>query len=99
MVALSAAVILTISWTAPTERTDGTPLPYEQIESYTVHGGALPELHYLIAYGEEITVETIPGFQCFIVSTNDVYGLESEYAVYCPDVPADSPPNTPVVCP
>lgn len=76
---------LTVSWTAPTARSDGTALPIEQIGGYKLYYGMAPG-----AYLETIdipgpatttaTVEVPPGVYYLVMTTYDTEGRESGYS-------------------
>ena len=102
MIGLMAAVLATVTWSPPTNYTNGEPLPLDHIESYTAYASGLGE--FFITTDTTITIDTIPGYQCFAVQVTTTNGLSSVWYVgtswVCQDIPGDGPPSEPVlVCP
>lgn len=72
---------LTVTWTAPTTREDGTALPSAEIAGYrlswTVRGVAQPDQ---VVTGTSYALDTgsLAGRTCVVLRTVDTDGLESE---------------------
>jgi hypothetical protein len=77
---------MTLQWTAPVARTDGTPLSLSDIAGYHVHYGTSPgnyTNHIDINNGslQSVTLKGLPvGTYYVAMSTYDVSGLESQYS-------------------
>ena len=77
---------ISLSWTAPVSRTDGTPLSMSEIAGYRVHYGTSPGKypnHVNITNGslQSATVTGVPvGTYYVAMSTYDASGLESSYS-------------------
>ena len=71
---------LTVTWTAPTEREDGTPLPASEIAGYRLmrwfNGAEQPEVS-LASIPSVATLDVQPGKHCVAMRTVDTDGLES----------------------
>lgn len=91
------AVEAIVTWNAPTQYTNGEPLPPEHIVSYeVVHDSGVVQ----VVTGLTASFEVDPGMNCFIVRTLATNNLYSIYALVCKDIPGDGPPGEPVlVCP
>lgn len=79
----SADRITNISWVAPTEREDGTPISLSEIAGYRVYygptsGGYTGRFDILDSSANETGVSDLPPGRYYIaVTTLDTYGLES----------------------
>jgi uncharacterized protein YceK len=92
-----------LTWTAPTQRTDGSALPAAQIANYRIQWGTNPSGPFNV--GQEIvpgTVTTVTigrtgyGTRCYTAVTIDTNGLESAPSnTACKTLVA--PPNPPVL--
>jgi len=77
---------MTLQWTAPVTRTDGTPLSLSEIAGYRVHYGTSPGSyphHVDITDGslQSATLTGVPvGTYYIAMSTYDSNGLESSYS-------------------
>ncbi len=77
---------MTLQWTAPVARTDGTPLSLSEIAGYHVHYGKSPgsySSHINITNGslQSVTLKGLPvGTYYIAMSTYDDSGLESQYS-------------------
>jgi hypothetical protein len=77
---------LTLRWTAPVSRADGTPLSLSDIDGYRIHYGKSSgnySSHFNLADGTAQTVSLtgIPvGTYYLVMTTYDVYGRESSYS-------------------
>lgn len=75
--------IVSISWTAPTTRTDGSFLPLSEIAGYRVYRGTDPNNLTLLIDTKDPSVtdlnttETEPGTYYYAATTYDVYDIES----------------------
>ena len=82
----SATGIITLTWTAPVARTDGTPLSLSEIAGYRVHYSTSPgsySNHVNITNGslQSATLTGVPiGTYYVAMSTYDSSGLESGYS-------------------
>ena len=77
---ITSADMVTITWDTPTARTDGTPLPLEQIAHYRLYVDdvLLPEA---INAGLTTTALTLAaGTRCFKMTTVDLDGRESAFS-------------------
>jgi len=83
-----------ITWTSPTERADGTPLPISEISHYDLYAdGAL----LTAVPGGDSTFQSSmdPGEHCFAMKTVDTDGRESVFSnEACKTLPSDSVPNS-----
>jgi ABC-type glycerol-3-phosphate transport system substrate-binding protein len=71
---------ISLSWTAPSTRTDGSSLAVSEIEAYTVYiGESVEELEAALDTDESsATIDNLePGSYYFAVSVTDTEGLES----------------------
>ena len=77
---------VTLSWTAPTKRADGTPLSLADINGYRIHYGKSAgdyTGHVNLADGtaQQVTLIDLPlGTYYLVMTTYDVVGLESGYS-------------------
>jgi hypothetical protein len=77
---------VTIAWTAPVAKADGSPLSLSEIGGYRVHYGTTEgEYPNRIDVNDgsavEVTINDLPlGSYYFVVTTYDVEGLESEFS-------------------
>jgi hypothetical protein len=77
---------VTLSWTAPTKRADGTPLSLADIHGYRIHYGTSAgdyTGHVDLADGtaQQVTLTDLPlGTYYLVMTTYDVVGLESGYS-------------------
>ena len=74
LVALSWLPATTLSWTPPTERTDGTPLSPSEINGYIIYQDDLPYM------GLNDTQVTVPTSHCYTLRTIDTDGRISGYS-------------------
>jgi major membrane immunogen (membrane-anchored lipoprotein) len=75
----------TLEWTAPTTRSDSTPLSLSEIQGYRVYYGTSPsDMTMLVDLNDTITdftVESIPsGNYYFAVTAYDMDGVESGFS-------------------
>lgn len=86
----------TVSWTAPTERTDGTPL--DGLSGYIVFWGQASREYTESAFVDALSlrVEGLDtGTWYFTVVAVDLNGLESEYSAEVSKTFAEAPPEPP----
>jgi hypothetical protein len=82
--ALSGSVSL--SWVAPTSRSDGTPISVSELSGYTVHYGSEPGSYTNSVgiddpFATSLTVTDLPvGTYYFVLTAEDSNGLESDYS-------------------
>lgn len=79
--ALSAnAADVEISWDAPTERVDGSPLSVEEIRQFNIYYLSNGVEQVQSAQGDEstATITSLFGLYAFSMTTVDINGLESE---------------------
>jgi len=75
-----------ITWTAPTQREDSTPLPTNEIETYKVYYGTTSGFYKKQIDLSDIINESaelpgfFPGTYYFVVTTVDIEGRESKYS-------------------
>jgi hypothetical protein len=83
----SSAVALTLSWTAPVTRSDGTPLSLADIDGFYLYYGTSPgnyPNHVNVTDGttQEVTLNNLAvGTYYIVMTTYDVDGRESSYSV------------------
>lgn len=86
-----------ITWTAPTERTDGIPLPVSEIDHYDLYAdGAL----LTAVPGGDSTFESsmAPGQHCFSMKTVDTGDRQSVFSnEVCKTLPSDAVPNSVII--
>jgi len=86
-----------ITWTAPAERTDGTPLPVSEIDHYDLYAdGAL----LTAVPGGASTFESsmAPGQHCFSMKTVDTEDRQSVFSnEVCKTLPSDAVPNSVII--
>ena len=76
----------TLSWTAPSEREDGTPIALSEIAGYRVYyGPSTGNYPHRVDIADSLAVQTIlqnlpPGDYVFVVTTLDTQGRESSYS-------------------
>jgi hypothetical protein len=77
-----AAANISISWVAPTQRVDGSPLAASEIASYqfdvTLNGSALPSFTVPGTATTYTYVDSVKGRYCFKARTVDTAGLQSD---------------------
>ena len=75
-----------LSWSAPTTRTDGTPLSPSELEGYRIYLGTSPDNLVLqeellgISSTEISLIISAPGIYYFAVTAYDADGLESAFS-------------------
>ena len=83
-----------LTWTSPTERADGTPLPISEISHYDLYAdGAL----LTAVPGGDTTIQSdmSPGEHCFAMKAVDTDGRESVFSnEACAVLPSDAVPNS-----
>lgn len=82
---VTAEGTVTVSWTAPQTRADGTPMVLSEIGGYRVYYGTqtgiyTDEVDIDDGTAEQVTVETGSGDYFFVVTTVDTEGRESEFS-------------------
>ncbi len=77
---------VSLSWVAPTSRSDGTPISVSELSGYTVHYGSAPG-SYTSSIGVEdpfttsLTVTDLPeGTYYFVLTAEDTNGQQSDYS-------------------
>ena len=78
-----------LSWTAPTTRSDGTPLSLADINGYRIHYGTSPgnyteTVEVSNGTATSATVADIPVGTCYIVMTT--YDVDGRESVYSPEI-------------
>lgn len=99
LMALPAMANIVITWTAPTQREDGTVLLPSEIASYTLNvtlgGVAQPDI---TIPGSAVTytfADTVKGKYCFTMETVDTQGLTSvPTSPVCRNANPKAPSNT-----
>jgi hypothetical protein len=77
---------VSLSWTAPTRRADGSPLSLSELAGYTVrYGTSLGRYNNAIGVGDRsrtsLTITDLPsGTYYFVVTARDSSGMESSYS-------------------
>lgn len=86
-----------LTWTSPTERADGTPLPISEISHYDLYadGAFLTE----VPGGDStFSSQMAPGEHCFAMKTVDTDGGESVFSnEACAVLPSDAVPNSVII--
>ena len=91
---LANAYSFVITWTAPTEREDGTALPVTELDHDDVFADGA--LLMAVPGGDSTTQASLaPGEHCFAMKTVDVDGRESVFSnEVCKVLPSDANPNS-----
>ncbi len=77
---------VSLSWAAPTARSDGTPLAFSEIAGYSIHYGSAPgEYSSTIGIDDpsttSVTIADLPvGTYHFVLTALDTSGQESDYS-------------------
>ena len=78
--------LLNITWVAPIEREDSTPIILSEIETYNVYYGNSPGDYQYKIDNSEVTTDSIyipdfpGGTYYFVITTVTTDGLESQYS-------------------
>ena len=77
--------LLSLSWTAPSEREDNTPISMSEIAGYRIYYGTAPgdyqyEIEVNDAYNAEADISLLPGNYYAVITTVDVDGRESMFS-------------------
>jgi hypothetical protein len=86
---------VTITWTLPAEREDGTALSVGEIDHYELYADGSKFGDLAGGDNETFTGTTTPGLHCFAMKTADTGGRLSAFSnEVCKLVTSDSAPNT-----
>ena len=86
---------VTINWTTPVEREDGTALTTDEIDRYDLYADGALLATLAGGMNESYSGTLLPGLHCFAMKTVDTGGRESVFSdELCKTVTSDSPPNS-----
>ena len=86
---------VTINWTTPTEREDGTALTTDEIDRYDLYADGALFTTLAGGMNETFSGSMTPGEHCFAMKTVDTGNRESVFtSEVCKIVTSDSPPNS-----
>ena len=77
--------IASLSWVAPSEREDNTPISLSEIAGYRIYYGTAPgdyqyELEISDAYNDVVDISLLQGTYYAVITTVDVDGRESVFS-------------------
>ena len=77
--------LLSLSWTAPSEREDNTPISMSEIAGYRIYYGTTPgdyqyEIEINDAYNDVADISLLQGTYYAVITTVDVDGRESVFS-------------------
>ena len=86
---------VTLNWTTPTEREDGTALTTDEIDRYDLYADGALLTTLAGGLNETFSGTMSPGLHCFAMKTVDTGNRESVFSTeVCKLVTSDSPPNS-----
>lgn len=86
---------VTINWTTPTEREDGTSLSMDEIDRYDLYADGALLTTLAGGMNESYSGTLMPGLHCFAMKTIDTGNRESVFSgEVCKTVTSNSAPNS-----
>ena len=94
LIGTAFADTLTVQWTPPDAREDGTPMKLDEIAGYRVKHNGVEQPDLLTDGQNKLTLDNLTGDQCFQLMTEDTEGRRSIWTDTVCKV-AKLPPGTP----